>query len=932
MGFIQRRVLTMVLAVVARPRLSLAIAGAALAICIVASLMHLRVSTDQDKLFAADVPFFHNYLDFVDKFPENEAIFCVIEPKIDEKTGREIPLPVAKWTGLADAIVNRLNSTEMRPYVKSAEAKVPLDQLGRQAVLFQPIEQTRDDMEQLAELSRVWGEKPNWLVSSIAPTPMQRFLVGLNTQPPTDQSATFVRALAQSWNAALQSPAANGPVVDLAEAGATDPSKLGYFYEPDESDHSRHLLLIQIHKVESQGSYETLTALSDVVGKIKKEVGEVAEQYPEFDVGLTGRPVLDADEMQTTDHDSNLSEIVALSVVFIGMVIFFRSIWLALAAEIALAVGIGWTFGWATISIGELNLLSLVFLIALIGIGMDYLVQIISRYRREARRYTRPKAIWTRVFRYVSAPITTACMGAAGAFFVSVFTEFKGAAELGVIAGGGLLLCLLSGYTVLPAMLTVFPPKIPKIEPSERYNPELPEAGGYRLALPLIWCCGLIAAACFINRLGFNPNLLDLQAPNLPSVKLVGKLQTWSAVVLWKAPAEDRAASDRSAATEPAGNLDMLRRVRDAVRPSPLVASTDSFLEATDNYHWLQDHKSELPTVDWAPPTPIRPADLPALANAANLAVRRFADSPENSNPQAFADASAALADFSTALEHPRQAEEIARRLSDWQDRFVAELRQAMAAFSPPPPDINALPAEMKNHLISADGTYALYINPVEELWKREPLARFMTDVQNRVDTVPGAPPVTGIASDIFLTTQAIQKAFYHATGYALALVFILVLIDLRNIAHTLMAVSVLALGLPMLAGLMGLFHVEWNMANFFGLPILIGAGHEYGVFMVHRYREVLDNPRRSWQRWDVSDRALLLCGFITSSSFGFFWALGHHEGLRSLGLVMALGTACIYLATVMVVRPLLRWRLQVKNVYRPAERVGFPITQSPRT
>ena len=30
---------------------------------------------------------------------------------------------------------------------------------------------------------------------------------------------------------------------------------------------------------------------------------------------------------------------------------------------------------------------------------------------------------------------------------------------------------------------------------------------------------------------------------------------------------------------------------------------------------------------------------------------------------------------------------------------------------------------------------------------------------------------------------------------------------------------------------------------------------------------------------------------FVTSSSFGFFWALGHHKGLRSLGLVMALGT-----------------------------------------
>ena len=32
---------------------------------------------------------------------------------------------------------------------------------------------------------------------------------------------------------------------------------------------------------------------------------------------------------------------------------------------------------------------------------------------------------------------------------------------------------------------------------------------------------------------------------------------------------------------------------------------------------------------------------------------------------------------------------------------------------------------------------------------------------------------------------------------------------------------------------------------------------------------------------------------------------------VRSLGLVMMLGTACIYLATLLVLRPLLRWRLE---------------------
>jgi predicted RND superfamily exporter protein len=222
-----------------------------------------------------------------------------------------------------------------------------------------------------------------------------------------------------------------------------------------------------------------------------------------------------------------------------------------------------------------------------------------------------------------------------------------------------------------------------------------------------------------------------------------------------------------------------------------------------------------------------------------------------------------------------------------------------------------------------------LYIEPKSDLWKRENLSQFMQEVEARVATVPGAPSVTGIASDIYHSTASIQQAFYHATAYALILIFMLVLIDLRNITHTLIAVSVLALGLPMLVAVMGLKGESWNFANFFGLPILIGAGHEYGVFMMHRYREAIHNPRRVWRRWDPADRALLLCAFVTCSSFGFFWLMSSHKGLKSLGWVMMVGTLCIYLAAVIVVRSLLTWMLDRRA--REAASGGFAVGEAGR-
>jgi predicted RND superfamily exporter protein len=254
--------------------------------------------------------------------------------------------------------------------------------------------------------------------------------------------------------------------------------------------------------------------------------------------------------------------------------------------------------------------------------------------------------------------------------------------------------------------------------------------------------------------------------------------------------------------------------------------------------------------------------------------------------------------------------DQAARLLSDWQKGFVRLLREQLGQFDPQPLDVSKLPDEMRGHYVADDGTYALYIYPKEDLWDQGALGRFVQDVEGRLAKVPGEKVVTGIASNIYHSTSSIRRSFYTSTFIALGLIFVLVLIDMRRLGDTLLAVSVLALGLPMLVAVMGLLGIDWNFANFFGLPILIGAGHEYGVFMVHRYREAVEDPRRVWRGWDVADSALLLCAFVTSSSFAFFWMLGHHEGLRSLGLIMGVGCGCIYLATVMVLRPLLRWRL----------------------
>ncbi len=885
MAFIRRQIQKSALVVVSRPKTTLATAAAILIASIALATSQLTLSTDQNKLFSSNVPFFHDYLDYITKFPENEAIYVIIEP-----TRPDQPPPVTRWTALADRIGFRLAA--LPHSVKTVETRVPLDQLAEQGILFEDpsrLQQILKEARQFLPLVKLFAEKPDAITTLLGYTPTERLITALATQKLDGQTLQFVHLIAASLDLTLRTPdqplRLGKEIPDLASLDAQDPSRLGYFYTPDRTNPARGLLLVRVYP---QQDFTTLTAKCRILDTIRQACREEAAAFPEFKVGITGRPALEADEMRVTDRDSFRAEIAAMATIFVGLVIMFRSVWLALAAEITLAIAIGWTFGWATLSIGQLNLLSIVFLIAMIGIGMDYLIQILMAYQREASRYVRARAVWMRVFHHVSPPVVTACLGAAGAFLVSVFTDFRGAAELGIIAGGGLLLCLLAGHTVLPALLIILPAQTKTLHPANRYGKlQTSPFARWRPLLPAAWLLAVAAGIPFMAHAQFNSSLLDLQAPNLESVQLVHKLQTWSAVVL-------------------SPNLDMLRKIRETLNNLPTVAGTDSILTAYDNYDWLQRHKEDLPPVQWAPQTPVTPADLQRLHIKTTTLARLLQN-------QAGPDAARPVHSLASLLagNGPLSNDAIAQRLSAWQAAFEQELRKALRQLSPPKIDLDKLPRELRARYVSDDGTFALHINPKHDLWNRNNLETFVNDVQASVARVPASPPVTGIAPNIFYSTAGVERAFYLATLYAISLISALVFIDLRRLGQTLGAISVLALGLPMLVAIMGLLGISWNFANFFGLPILIGAAHEYGVFMIHRYREALYDRRRVWQFWDASDRALLLCAFVTSSSFAFFWAIGHHQGLRSLGLVMAVGSACIYLATIMVLRPLLIRRLE---------------------
>ena len=197
--------------------------------------------------------------------------------------------------------------------------------------------------------------------------------------------------------------------------------------------------VITMRPVKNEGSF---LASEKPIKAARAALAEILKQ-PEFKgvtAGLTGVPVLEYEEMATSQRDIGIATILSLSLTVILLLFAFRGLLNVISAMVSLIVGICLSFGFATATVGHLNILSMVFAIMLIGLGIEYGIQVVLRYQEELRGGSSGLAA---IETSLSANIRSIVMAAATvalAFATFAFTDFKGIAELGVIAAGGVVI------------------------------------------------------------------------------------------------------------------------------------------------------------------------------------------------------------------------------------------------------------------------------------------------------------------------------------------------------------------------------------------------------------------------------------------------------------------------------------------------------------
>ncbi|HVC44894.1 MAG TPA: MMPL family transporter, partial [Candidatus Binataceae bacterium] len=537
---------------VTHPWLVLMLSAILAALCVMYTKARLQFQTGQDDLISANNRASRDYLNYTKEFPDLDGLIVAVRTAPDRVRAER----------LTDALAARLKADRVN--VKSVFYRVDRGEMGSAALLYLSL----DDLQELdARLTasipmiQAYGADPTLAtLFAIVNAQLDRAAAGLRRDAGAN-GAVAHRAGAQdvATNPAanlamlntvlagmLADPASNPPSPWIALnplSGAGGAARDGFLA----SDNGKYLL---IDIAPGDGAANG----PDPVAVIQADLDAVRAQMPGVAAGMTGGPALAYAEQSTTQHDMMLASVLAISSNIALIVIPFRGLVEPLFAIIALLTGVAWSFGFTTLAVGHLNLLSAVFTSVLAGIGINFPIHLMARYD-EARRNgaAMPAAVDLAVVNTGTGVFASACIMAL-AFLMPMFTDFKGIAELGLVSAAGLFMCLLSAMLVFPALVALRdrrrpPPVRPMLSLAPRRSTleKLFARPGLIVGLSVAATAG---ALFLIRDVHFDQNVLKLQASGAEAVRYENLLlrdsgrSSWFAVAL----APTAAAADRKAA------------------------------------------------------------------------------------------------------------------------------------------------------------------------------------------------------------------------------------------------------------------------------------------------------------------------------------------------------------------------------------------------
>jgi len=802
---------------------------------------NFALNSDIGTLLSPDLPWRQRDQAYLDAFPQlAHSIIAVVSAPTPELSGaataslvRRLAPQTAKFHSVSAAESGEFFARNGLLYLSPDELSARLDKL-RQAV---PLLRVLASDQSLRGLSRVLGMGLQGVATG-------RFALDAMVRPLNMSADTVEAALAGkratfSWQVLVN--------------GTAKPEELKR--------------LIEIYPVLDYAALEPGKAAAAAIHQNAADA-HLDSQY-DASVRLTGpTPLADA-QFATLQQDVWLNAIVTGVIILIVLWLALRSLRIVAAVVITIFVGLVATAALGLLLAGAFNPISVAFAMLFVGLGADFAIQFSVRYRAQRHELHELGPSLVDGARYVGAPLTLAALAAAAGFLSFVPTDYRGVAELGLIAGVGMIVAYVGAITLLPALLALFKP------PAEPHPMGYAGMAGadrfmqrHRFAIVAVTSLIVLAASPSLLWLKFTFDPNTLQVPNTEAEQTLRQLRGDPRITFEGADVLTPAAAAEA----------MAKRVAD-VQEVGSIRTLDSFIPGDQRRKLAmiaEAAKGIEPALHEKPQPQANDADNVTALKGAVKALRDTAS--EASGPGA--DAANRLA---------KSLEALAAAQSDVREKVQAAfivplqigLQQIAASLHPQEVTRARLPADLVRQWQAPDGQVRTEFVPKGDTGDPATAARFAAAVLEKV------PNATGAAVEIYEWGNTVTAAFIKAGVLAIISIAILLLIVLRRIRDVLLTLIPLWVAAAATLEICALSGFALNYANIIALPALLGVGVAFKIYYVMAWRRGEYNFLQS-----SLTRAVFFSALMTATAFGSLW-FSAHPGISSMGKLLALSLAC---------------------------------------
>jgi hopanoid biosynthesis associated RND transporter like protein HpnN len=800
---------------------------------------HFAIDTDINDLLSAKLPWRQQEIAFHADFPQTVDLILVdvgaATPEAAEAAARELQQGLANKPDLFRSVKDELDSPFFR---RNGLLFLPPDQVERftgQLAKAQPLIGGLVRDPSLRGLVQVLGGILGYVKHGYMS--LDDMVRPLNLAAATLEGIAQGRAAEFSWKTLLQ--------------GDARPLDLHRF--------------VEVWPILDDNALEPGGRATAAIREIVSQLGLQAKFGA--DVSLTGPVVISDNEFSGVHQGIVLNSIVTGGIVLIILWLALRSVRLVAAVAVNLAAGLAITAAGGILMVGALNPISLAFAVLFIGLGADFAIQYTVRYRAERHEAEDLDRALSDAAGWVGIPLTLAAGAAAAGFLSFTPTAYSGLAQLGIIAGFGMVVAYVSSLTLLPALIRAVNPP-PEAKPLTLAALAPADAFLKRHRVAVVVATVLIVAAGLptLSRLQFNFNPLALEDQTSPALTALFRLGKEAPLNTAKVLVQPDAAGAVAA----------------KLAALPEVAATwtiESFIPA--------NQEQKLPAIEAAAkalaPT-LRMSPRPAPSDAENVAALKqgmqVLQDAADQGSGAGADAARRLAD---ALSKLAQADATQRARAT--DAFIHPLQldlddvgQSLMAERV---TRASLPPDLVRDWVAPDGRVRIEVWPRGDANDNATIIRFARAVQ------AVQPDATGQAIGSTEWGGTIVQAFAEAGILALLSIAVLLWIVLRRLTDVLVTlIPLLVAGLVTLE-ICALAKFQLNYANIIALPVLLGIGVAFKIYYVTAWRRGQSNFLQS-----ALTRAVFYSTLLTATAFGSLW-LSNQPGISSMGKLLALSLVC---------------------------------------